>query len=84
MVVPLKWVREGAGRQVTLCGRYAVAHDGFATHGSVEQQDYDGVRGNEWAAIDMSAGGDGENLDWFDTMREAKAMCEDHARTVRR
>ena len=58
-------------------GRYAVAHDGWDAHRSVELQEYDGVRGNEWAAVLVATD---ENLDWFDTMREAKAACEAHAR----
>lgn len=37
------------------------------------------VHGVEWAAIkgfNPRNGQEGENLDWFDTMREARAECE--------
>ena len=81
----LKWKRDGAGRQVSTDGRYAVASDGYTTkvvrepgdtRTAAEVYDYNGVRGNEWAAVLVRGN---ENLDWFDTMREAKAHCEWHA-----
>lgn len=73
----MTWKRDGAGRQVSTDGRYAVESDGY---GFISQADRDGdgvsagVTGGEWAAIDMNR--PSENMDWFPTMREAKAECQ--------
>lgn len=72
----LTWKRDGAGRQVSTCGRYAVMHDGFSARNPFGGDENYGVRGNEWAAVLVARD---DNLDWFDTMREAKAECERHA-----
>jgi hypothetical protein len=86
----LKWKRDGRGRMVSTDGRYAVQADGYSRIQSVSASDdwdpkrkigqYEGFPGGEWAAIDMSRPDD--NLDWFPTMREAKAECERHARRM--
>lgn len=77
----LIWHRDGPGRRVSACGRYAVAADGYEKSNSVcaeEGTGYEGFKGGEWAAVLVATD---DNLDWFDTMREAKAECERHART---
>lgn len=82
----MKFTKVRAGFYATEDGRYAVAHDGYEIHGSTEDQEEDGLRGNEWGAIYDPAGrlrednNAGQNLDWLDTKREAVAVCEDHAR----
>lgn len=62
-------------------GQYAVVIDGYDRHGSVESQDQDGIRGNEWALVHDSRGrlridhNAGENIDWFDTKGKAVAYA---------
>jgi hypothetical protein len=72
--VTLTWKRDGRGRQVSTDGRYAVEVDGYERSQSVgADAHYEGFIGGEWAAIWVATE---ENLDWFATMREAKAECE--------
>lgn len=72
----LRWKRDGVGRQVSLCGRYAVQSDGYGVRNPFGGTEDYGVRGGEWAAILVESN---ENLNWFDTMKEAKAECQRHA-----
>ena len=76
----LTWKRDGRGRQVSTDGNWAVESDGY---GYISQADREGsgvaagVTGGEWAAIDLTRDKPrGLNMDWFPTMREAKAYCE--------
>ena len=76
----LTWKRDRPGRQVTTCGRYAVESDGYTPGAIGFMHAGDFIRcgdGGEWAAIDLSRPDD--NLDWFPTMREAKAHAQQHA-----
>lgn len=76
---PLKWHRDRPGRQVSTDGRFAVESDGLPP---ISQRDREGsgmeagITGGEWAAILIATD---DNLDWFPTMREAKAACQDYA-----
>lgn len=82
----LTWKRDVPGRQVSTCGRYAVASDGYTPGYFMDERDIaNGVkptadlsmgRGGEWAAVTVH---NDDNLDWFDTMKEAKAECQRHA-----
>jgi hypothetical protein len=82
----LTWKRDGRGRQVTACGRYAVEVDGYTPGLMMDPLDLkNGIRpcqehamgdGGEWAAITTN---NNENLDWFPTARQAKAECQAHA-----
>ena len=61
---------------------YAVQADGYAPSQSISADaHYEGFIGGEWAVIryrderDFEQG-DGENLDWFSTMRDARARAE--------
>lgn len=76
----LTWKRDKPGRQVTTDGRYAVQADGYPPNQHIANElnttGYEGFTGGEWAAI-LTATDD--NLDWFPTMREAKAKCQAHA-----
>lgn len=83
----LTWTRAGRGKQVSTDGRYAVIHDGYETGQHVgavgdwrngAPGSYEGFVGGEWAAVFDPDGRD-DNLDWFSTMREAKAECQRHA-----
>jgi hypothetical protein len=72
--VTLTWKRDGRGRQVSTDGRYAVEVDGYERSQSVgADAHYEGFIGGEWAAIWVATE---DNLDWFATMREAKAACQ--------
>jgi len=83
---PIRWRRDGRGRQVSACGRYAVEVDGYERSQSVGassdfnyrtgEGQYEGFIGGEWGAIVVA---DDENIDWFATAREAKAACQAHA-----
>jgi hypothetical protein len=85
----LKFYKVEKGCYATDDGRWAVVNDGY---GYVSQAERDGdgllagVTGNQWAAVFDPRGrlredsGLGENLDWFDTKREAIAYCRDSAR----
>lgn len=82
----MKFKRIQAGWYATEDGRFALVNDG---HGFVSQAERDGdglmagVTGDEWAAVFSPGGGlttdhnAGENLEWFDTKREAKEFLED-------
>lgn len=76
---PITWKRDGQGRQISTDGRWAVQSDGYVF---VSQADRDGsgisagITGGEWAAIDTATD---DNMDWFPTMREAKAACQREA-----
>ena len=91
----MKFNKVEAGHYATEDGRYAVMVDGYEPgkhvgaegdwkHGS----GYEGFVGGEWAAVYYKNGdgpdGHDENLDWFPTMREAKAYAESHAEMMRR
>lgn len=73
----LIWHRDGRGRQISECGRFAVESDGY-TPGYVRDERDGSILGDggEWAAIDLRTD---ENLDWFPTAREAKRFCEARA-----
>jgi hypothetical protein len=83
----LKWKRVKPGLQVSTCGRYSVACDGYESSQSAGRDPgydrhnpgthnlYEGFVGGEWAAVTNY---NDENLDWFPTMREAKECCERH------
>lgn len=73
----LTWKRDGPGRQVSTDGRFAVQSDGY-TPGYLRDERDGSILGDggEWAAILIETD---ENLDWFPTMREAKAECERRA-----
>lgn len=87
----LTWQKVEAGRYVTPDARYAVEVDGYAPsqsagadtnynpHGPNLGGHYEGFVGGEWAAV-LDPNGSNQNLDWFPTMREARAHCEEHAR----
>lgn len=86
-MAPLTWRRDGRGRQVSTDGNYAVVADGYERGQHVGAQgdwrrgdpgSYEGFVGGEWAAVHDPDGRD-DNLDWFPTMREAKAECQRHA-----
>jgi len=80
----LKFHKIEAGWYASEDGRWAVVVDGY---GHVSQADRDGdgllagITGNQWAAVFSPRGGldrdhnAGENLDWFDTKRDAVAYC---------
>jgi hypothetical protein len=75
----LNWKRVERGKQVSDDGRYAVESDGYepGQHiGAEHSTGYEGFTGGEWAAVVVATN---ENLDWFATIREAKACCERHA-----
>jgi hypothetical protein len=61
---------------------YAVQSDGYSPSKSIgADANYEGFIGGEWAAIRYrdeaeAARQDGDNLDWFPTMREARAYVE--------
>jgi hypothetical protein len=81
----ITWKRDGRGRQVSADGRYAVEADGYepgqhvgATGDWEYGSGYEGFIAGEWAAIIVATD---DNIDWFSTMREAKAACERHARS---
>lgn len=64
----LKWKRGGPGRQVSACGRYEVEADVFGGFGAGN------AHRREWAAVIG-----GRTSHFVDSMREAKAECENHA-----
>lgn len=81
----MKFTKVQKGWYATEDGHWAVVTDGIG-YVSQAQREGDGllcgVTGNEWAAVfdpkgrlreDHKAG---DNLDWFDTKREAVAHCE--------
>jgi hypothetical protein len=85
----LTWKRVEPGYQVSTDGRYAVRADGYKPGQHVGasrdynrhtgEGHYEGFVGGEWAAVLVATD---DNLDWCPTMREAKAVCERHARTA--
>lgn len=88
----MKFRKVEAGCYATDDGRYAVVVDGYEKGKHVGATDdwksgsgYEGFIGGEWAAVydarGGAANGEGENLDWFATKREAVACCERHAET---
>lgn len=74
----LKFTKVERGHYATEDGCYAAVVDGY---GPGADEDY---QGGEWAAVYSPNGGlredsnVGENLDWFPTMREARACAESH------
>ena len=90
----LTFTKVRAGWYATEDGTYAVMHDGYDTKVVDERGDpegsnyYEGYRGNEWAFVYDAHGrlredGYGDNMDWFDTMREAKEAANRHAAYAR-
>ena len=75
----LRWKRDGAGRQVTADGDWAVQRDVYANVGA--DSEAEGFVDDGWVAIDTRTD---ENLDWFATMREAKAHCQAIANDIAR
>lgn len=76
----LTWKRDRPGRQVTVCGRYAVESDGYGYVSEAEREGSGvmaGITGGEWVWIDMSR--PRVNNDWSPTMREAKEYAQRHA-----
>lgn len=62
---------------------FAVQSDGYdlRTVGAEEGTGYEGFTGGEWAVIDTRTD---DNVDWFPTMREARAAAEALAARERR
>lgn len=64
--------------------RFAVRSDGYDKSNSIgaeESTGYEGFVGGEWAVVrysdyDLAHDGDGDNMDWWPTMREARADAE--------
>lgn len=80
-----QWKRHQAGFYSLAGTRYAVMADGYEP---VAERDREGagvaagITGREWAVIRYAEGEEhtgqgGENMDWFPTMREARAAAED-------
>lgn len=84
----LKFTKVAPGHRATEDGRYAVVVDGYTRRGTEDQQDFDGVRGREWAACFDPKGrlreahNAGDNIDWFDRMADAIEACQRHAAEV--
>ena len=85
---PTKWTKIERGFYRLDGTLYAVQSDGYqpSKHiGAEESTGYEGFAGGEWAVIRYRDEADakrhgGENLDWFPTMREARAEAEGRAR----
>ncbi len=82
-----KFTKVTAGWYATEDGKYGVINDGlgYVTIEAREGNGVDaGVTGDEWGFIVFkNANGrvennDGENIDWFDTKREAVAFGQDY------
>lgn len=79
-----KWTKISRGFYSLDGTPFAVAVDGFeqvAEHDRESDGVLAGITGREWAVIKYREGEEktsdgGDNLDWFDTMREARAMAE--------
>lgn len=55
---------------------FEVQSDGYEKSQSISAEEstgYEGFTGGEWAVIDARTD---DNVDWFDTMREARAEAE--------
>jgi hypothetical protein len=80
-----RWIKIARGHYRLEGTPFEVQSDGYEKSQSISAEvstGYEGFTGGEWAVIDTRGGGDGENLDWFDTMREARAAAERWARVV--
>lgn len=81
-----KWTKIERGFYKLEGTQFAVQADGYTPCKSIgADHSYEGFIGGEWAVIEFPAGkdhttSDGENLDWFPTMREAKADAERRVR----
>lgn len=77
----LNWTKQYAGYYTLDGTEYGVSatYDTQASDGHEERTGRMLVAATEWAAVEGAKPGDhlsGSNLDWFDTMREAKAYIE--------
>lgn len=85
MANELKFTKVQAGWYATEDGTYAVVNDGIG-YVTIEERDGSGllagVTGDEWGAVHDAQGrlrinsNDGDNIDWFDTKRDAVAACQ--------
>lgn len=81
-----KWTKIERGFYKLEGTQFAVQADGYTPSQSVGADDkgYEGFIGGEWAVIEYPGGWDhtnhtGNNLDWWPTMRAAKADAERQA-----
>lgn len=76
----LVWKRVRVGRQESTCGRYAVEIDGLPRGNNYDVGQFVTV-GGQWGAIsrEFEHAGVGDVLEWYPTMKEAKAHCQHHA-----
>lgn len=85
----IKWAKVDRGYYVAPGTTYAVIADGYrpGQHiGAEASTGYEGFIAGEWAVVRFQdvvkdvvhapAHNDGDNLDWYDTMRDAKADAE--------
>lgn len=89
----LKFIKVRAGWYVTEDGHWAVVSDGYG-HVTVAEREGDGIMcgmtGGQWATCYDPKGQlrlnhqAGENLDWFDTKREAVALANSEAKRMAR
>jgi hypothetical protein len=73
----MSWTKIYRGRYRLDGTPYEVQSDGYEKSQSISADaHYEGFTGGEWAVIDTRTD---DNLDWFDTMREARADAERRA-----